>query len=305
MLFLAAEGAGDIPIRLRAVLQAKHAGLERAPFAWADRCPPLVDAKAGEILTAIARQAHAQMVAQFAVPLVLIVIDTIGMAACYAKNGDENDAATAQGIMTRLAALARNVGALVLGIDHFGKQVETGTRGSSAKEAAADVVLALLGDRTISGAVSNTRLAVRKLRAGASGSEYPFTVQVVEVAAGNDDPVTSLIIDWGLGVAPPKGPDDWGRGKSLKLLRRIIMSLLVDLGTEIKPWADGPTVRALKIEAVKAEFFKQHFAEGETERAKQDARRKAFHRAMEAANDRGLVAVRELGGVEYVWPTRG
>lgn len=46
VLFLAAEGASDIPIRLRAVLRAKHAAPDPVPFAWTDRCPPLVDAKA-------------------------------------------------------------------------------------------------------------------------------------------------------------------------------------------------------------------------------------------------------------------
>jgi hypothetical protein len=83
------------------------------------------------------------------------------------------------------------------------------------------------------------------------------------------------------------------------------MSLLVDHGADIRPWPDGPMVRALPVEAVKAEFFKQYLAKGETERAKQDARRKAFHRAIETANGRGLVAVRELDGIEYAWPARG
>lgn len=303
VLFLAAEGAGEIPIRLRAVLQAKHAHSERVPFAWAAGCPALIDAKSAQALAAIAHKAHMQMLAEFDLPLALIIIDTIGTAAGYAKNGDENDAAIAQGIMGRLAALARDTGTLVLGIDHFGKAVETGTRGSSAKEAAADVVLALLGDRAISGSVSNTRLAVRKLRAGASGSEYPFGVRPAEVETANGETAGSLVVDWGAGVSAPKAADDWGRGKSLKLLRRIIMSLLVDLGTEIRPWADGPVVRGLAVEAVRAEFFKQAFAEGDP-KAKQHTRRMAFARAMEAANDRGLIAVREVSGTEYVWLCR-
>jgi hypothetical protein len=179
VLFLAAEGAREIPIRLRAVLKDKYAGIERVPFAWTENCPRLAAANAGEALTDLARAAHARMVADFGLPLALIVIDTIGSAAGYSKNGDENDAAINQAIMSRLAALSRTTGALVLGIDHFGKAVETGTRGSSAKEAAADVVLALLGDRNIGGVVTNTHLALRKSRAGPSGAEYPFTVRLL------------------------------------------------------------------------------------------------------------------------------
>ena len=57
---------------------------------------------------------------------------------------------------------------------HVGKVVETGTRGSSAKEGAADAVIALLADRELSGGLRNTRLAVRKQRDGLSGFEIPF-----------------------------------------------------------------------------------------------------------------------------------
>jgi hypothetical protein len=48
--------------------------------------------------------------------------------------------------MNALAHSAKHTGALVLGIDHFGKVQETGTRGSSAKEAGADTVVALLAE---------------------------------------------------------------------------------------------------------------------------------------------------------------
>jgi len=67
-------------------------------------------------------------------------------------------------VMNVLKAIAETLGCFVLGVDHFGKVVDTGTRGSSAKEASADVVLALLGDKAISGGVTNIRLALRKRR---------------------------------------------------------------------------------------------------------------------------------------------
>jgi hypothetical protein len=82
--------------------------------------------------------------------------------------------------MTALRLMSQRTGALVVGIDHFGKVVETGTRGSSAKEGAADLVVALLADRELSGGVKNTRLAVRKQRDGVSGFEVPFTVRMME-----------------------------------------------------------------------------------------------------------------------------
>ena len=92
--------------------------------------------------------------------------------------------------MTALRITSQRTGALVVGIDHFGKVLETGTRGSSAKEGAADVVIALLADRELSGGVKNTRLAVRKQRDGVSGFEIPFTARMAETGTDEDgDPV--------------------------------------------------------------------------------------------------------------------
>jgi AAA domain len=302
VLFLAAEGAREIPIRLRAVLKAKYAAIERVPFAWTDNCPRLTDVNAGEALTDLARAAHARMVADFGLPLALIVIDTIGTAAGYAKSGDENDAAINQAIMSRLAALSQTTGALVLGIDHFGKAIETGTRGSSAKEAAADVVLALLGDRNVGGVVSNTHLALRKSRAGPSGAEYPFTVRQVEAAPGRDgEAVTSLVIDWSEVRHPAPGAGDTRWSKSLRLLRAVLMDILAsDAASEQRPFADGPIVRAVDLELVRGEFYRRYPADGDS-RSKKAARRTAFNRAITRAQDQGLVGIREIGATTFVW----
>ena len=88
------------------------------------------------------------------------------------------------------------------------------------------------------------------------------------------------------------------------LLRRIVMSMLVDQGVDLKPWADGATVRALKVEQVKAEFFKSYYTDGETAAAKQKAKRVAFQRAVELAVERGTLAVREGDGEGHLWLAR-
>jgi hypothetical protein len=217
ILFLAAEGASEIPARLQAVLKAKypdHAG--KLPFAWFDECPRLLGPNAVKALAALANEAADRMQKDFGVPLVLIIIDTMADAAGYVRSGDENDAALGQLVMRRCVELSRCTGALVLGVDHFGKAVETGTRGSSAKEGRADVVLALLGDKAISGEITNTRLAVRKNRAGPGGRELPFGVRSVELGTNeNGEPITSLVIEWS-GQAAPAADRPWG--KSLRLL---------------------------------------------------------------------------------------
>ena len=100
--------------------------------------------------------------------------------------------------MNVLKAVAQAMGCFVLGVDHFGKSVEAGTRGASSKEASADLVLACLGDKALGGSVINTRLAVRKNRGGQQGREHPFTLRVVEAPELDEDgePITTMVVDW-------------------------------------------------------------------------------------------------------------
>jgi hypothetical protein len=178
VLFIAPEGAYEIPIRLSGIVESKVRGLalaeqaagslsidpDRLPIAWTDSCPPLIEPDSIKKLLSTAEAAAARLNANHDLPLGLIVIDTMAAGAGF---NDENSASENQRAMNVLERLSRETGAFVLGVDHFGKIVETGTRGSSAKEAAADVVLAMLADRHMAGNISNTRMAVRKLR-GAS-----------------------------------------------------------------------------------------------------------------------------------------
>ena len=80
--------------------------------------------------------------------LELVVIDTIAACAGYPRAGDENNSAAAQAVMNVLKVIAETLGCFVLGVDHFGKNVKSGTRGSGAKESAADVVLACLATKS-------------------------------------------------------------------------------------------------------------------------------------------------------------
>jgi hypothetical protein len=167
-------------LRLDAVVHAKCGDMGRAPVRWYETAPMLLHKGSVETLIAMAQQAEGSLQQEFGLPLGLIVIDTIAACAGYARAGDENDPAAGQAVMNVLKAVAQAIGCFVLGVDHFGKSLEAGTRGASSKEASGDLVLACLGDKEPSGSVINTRLAVRKNRGGRQGQEYLFSLRVVE-----------------------------------------------------------------------------------------------------------------------------
>src|SRR5260370_40259686 len=94
VLFIAAEGASEIPIRLCGLIEAKfpnHKG--RVPFAWTESSPMLTDKGAVEELAQIAREAADRMEAEFGADLVLIIIDTMSAAAGFK---DENASSEGQ-----------------------------------------------------------------------------------------------------------------------------------------------------------------------------------------------------------------
>lgn len=301
VLYLAPEGASQVPIRLQALRKKYLLHCGPVPFAWLDYCPPF-EPKQGEVgLLEFVSAAAKAMTEKYNVPLVLIIIDTLAAAAHFK---DENDAAEGQKVMDILNGVSRSTGALVLAVDHFGKAAETGTRGTSAKEAAADAVIACLGDRSQAGAVSKTRIAIRKARGAAQGAETPFVLTTVNLGTDEDgEAITTCTVTWSPVTVPAEVPqvggDRWSR--TAERIRLPLVTAIKLHGTELRPFPGQPmVVRAVELEKVRAEFERHEPASDDKER---DARRKAFKRGWEAARASGLIQIREIDGTSFIWLT--
>jgi hypothetical protein len=286
LLFLAAEGADEMRVRLEALVREKCGGMARAPFRWFDAVPRLLNSDGLELLIAMARQADASLQQEFGLPLGLVFIDTVAASAGYAMQGAENDSAVGQQVMRVLRQAAEASDSFWCGIDHFGKNIDHGTRGSSSKEASADLVLACLGQRELSGRVLNLRLAVRKCRGGPSGQEFPFSMREVTHPQPDeeDNPITTLVVDWTAPAAAPAGPepDPWegerrtDARQAMLLLKRVLMAKLAEYGVRLEELTSGElTVRGTDKELVREEFYQQTPADG-AKRQKQEFRRKRF-----------------------------
>ena len=299
VLLLATEGQSEVSLRLTAAWE-HHGGGGRAPFVWVAKSPRLLDGNADKILVAMIRHAEAKLKRDFDLPAVMVLIDALGKAAGYSRSGDENDAALAKIIMRALGQASAATGVLALGVTHFGKHVDTGTRGSSVFEDDADTVLALVGERAVNGTLTNARLCVRKSRSGSNGDEFPISARGVTVGVE-----TTLVMDWQAPATAAKGKttaDDPWKKKSLRLLRQSLMNVLVEHGKETKPWADGPIVRAVDIEIVRKQFYRAYpAAEATDQKSKGEARRKAFARSITDAKTGNLIGSWEIDGVTYIW----
>jgi hypothetical protein len=311
-LLIAAEGGDEVRLRLDAVLREKCGNMTHAPFLWYEDAPLLLDKGAAKTLIAMARLAEASLLKRFGLPLGLIVIDTIAACAGYRRTGDENDNAVGQAIMNVLKGIAQEMKCFVLGVDHFGKDQMAGTRGAYAKESSGDVVLVCLGDKQLSGSVTNTRLAVRKHRGGRQGQEYPFTLRIVEKDE-DGDPITTMVVDWlpaGAAAAEASSePDAWAQPRrqdqrtAVLRLKRVLMTILAEQGVDRSIPPDGPTVRMVDQELVRKDFYAGTPAEG-TPKQKRQFRYVQFKRALDWAEQGQLIAIGEIDEVTYIWLTR-
>jgi hypothetical protein len=302
VLFIAAEGASEIPIRLCGLVETKFPGFKgKLPFAWAESCPMLTEEGTIERLVRIAKDAADRMRSVFYVDLVLIIVDTMAAAAGFQ---DENSSSEGQLAMNVLNELSKRTGALAIACDHFGKAVETGTRGTSAKEAAADVIIACLGHKSETGNVTTLRIAIRKLRGGATGAETAFTCRVVDMGPDEDgERITTCVVEWS--PVTISAPADIAKGKawprSTTLFRTALVHTIRLHGTEQKPFPDGPTVRAVQLDRVHEEFNTRSPLDGVDRKKELNKRRQVFKRSRTEAQSRGLIEGREIDGNFMVW----
>jgi AAA domain len=305
VLFIAAEGASEIPIRVNGLIETKLPGHKgKLPFAWAENCPTLTGQGAIEQLVQIAREAADRMKAEFVADLVLIIVDTMSATAGFK---DENASSEGQLAMNVLNDLSKRTGALVMACDHFGKAIETGTRGTSAKEASADIIIACLGDKTPAGNVTNLRIAVRKLRGGATGAETAFRLRTIDMGVDEDgDPITTCVIEWSrvTVAAPPEAAKGKNWPRSTIRFRAALVTTLTLHATEQRPDSGGATVFAVELDQLRAEFDRRYPIDGHNREKQLASRRQAFKRSMNTAELKGLIGSRDVGGKFMVWLTR-
>jgi hypothetical protein len=306
VLWFAAEGQHDIEQRIAALLKEKNSG-SRLPIAFYKQVPPLLHRGSLDKLARMVRKAAAELDRQFGLPVGLIFFDTVPSCAGYSKAGANDDNAVGQALINILRQLAQEAQAFVLGVEHFGKNIEAGTKGASAKEDAADVVLACLGEKQIDGSVQNTRLAIRKVRAGEQGKVVAFTTRVVDLGTDEDgDKITSRVIEWGGSTqeaSPPPPPDPWQSARrddqqaSILRLKDVLHEALAQEGVEKPVQPGGPSVRMVQQQTVRMRFYERTPIDGEGDGRERDQ----YRAAVGFAEKRKLIHTGESEGEAFFW----
>jgi hypothetical protein len=210
VLYLVLEGIPSFPLRVTAAFeevlgkQMKLGERGRLPFAWNSYSPNLFEKGPDALIKIAAREAQ-KMRLDFGVDLVAVILDTMGLAACY--ENEDKSAQVLRVLGSHLHRLSDETGALVIDVDHMGKDQDAGLRGTSAKRDAPETILTCLLDRDKrSNRAINHRMQLFKVRDGEEGRIIPYRLKPIDMGRDEDgDLVSTCVIQWEPKREQPKG----------------------------------------------------------------------------------------------------
>ena len=276
VVYFALEGGKSFRKRVEA--WRNHHSVSNAPFYLVtDRLDLVADQR--EIIADLTDQLPAHPA--------LMVIDTLNRSLHGSENSDEDMSSYIKAADT----LRAHFHCAVVVVHHCGIDAKR-PRGHTSLWGANDCQIAV--NRDIAGNIIAT---VEWMKDGDEGTTITSRLEVVDL--GHDlagEPVTTCIVleaEAGPIAAKPRR-----RSQAAELFLRILADSIITHGSDQRPFPDGPTVRAVDLEIVRAEFLRQHAADSD------DGKAKAFRRAVASAQADNLIASRKANATQWVWTAR-
>ncbi len=264
VVYIAAEGAGGFRKRLRAFANHNQLDLADVPIYVIPASPNLLQkADALDVCRAIN---------SIGVKVSLVVIDTLAQTTA---GGNENCGEDMGLALSHCKGIHRATGAMALLVHHSGKDTSKGARGWSGVRAACDVefeVMRFDQDRV---------LALTKQKDGEDSAEFGFRLTTVSLGFDSDgEEITSCVAE------PTDGTRQAKRGTGKKLGHNERLALRC-MGEMMSGEGEGVQVGQL-LNAMCAQMLPP-------DEGKKDRRREMGHRAIQALQDSGQVALNERG----------
>ena len=293
-IYIAAEGAAGLHKR-KIGWELAHDGLpDVVPFFLIEVAPNL-GAGIGDLKELIASIEAA------GVRPGAIAIDTVAQSI---GAGDENNTGMVQ-FAANITALANHFGCLVAAVHHVGLGDEKRLRGHSSFLGALDV--SILSERK-EGALSAT-LTVMKLKDEESAQK--FTAHLARIVIGKDsdgEDVSTLIVESVESGATEgaKAPQAKAIPRAQRLLIAMVEQAIGEDETAkmIRPWPDGPTVKAVSDEAVRRRYYAriaENARPGEDNQKLKNRQRQAFHAAIRDALKAVILMACDRDGTRFLW----
>ena len=287
VVYLAFEGHAGFRYRVEAY--RRHHGLadnHRAPFFL----QKVGNAKLVKNHQALIKDIHDQI---GDVMPVVVVLDTLNRSIEGSELNDQDMGA----YLSAADAIHQRFNCLVIIVHHCGV-AGSRPRGHTSLTGTSDCQIAIAKDED--GLITAT---VEFMKDGPADAVFYSQLSLVNVGTDEDgETMTSCVIqpvgDDNAAARPKKSVKDinWEKSTFCVALR----SVLADRGIDLRPWHDGPFVRACDMELVRDEFYRSYLGDAKTN-GKTEARRQAFHRALTKAQADKRIGGRVIEDTSYLW----
>jgi AAA domain len=222
-----------------------------------------------------------------------VVIDTLNRSLAGSESDDKD-----MGAYVRAAdAIREKFSCAVIIVHHCGVNVSR-PRGHTSLTGAADMQISVKRD-----AAKNIIATVEYAKDGPEGAVIASKLEPVDLGRDQDgDPVTACVVmpvADGAAPAAAKTPSGRKESKVTRTFRDAFIEALDADGATIQVRGDGPKVRAVDVQKVRAEFERRYVTGEADPKKRAGASGKAFRRTMTELPPQFATETRE--GRELIW----
>jgi hypothetical protein len=291
VIYVSAEGGKRIKRRLAALIK-KYAD-ENAPRALFSLLNYSIDLRSnGADLCELIKLIKAEE-AELNAKCVWVIVDTLARAM---NGGDENSPVDMGKIVSAADRIRDETGAHFTYIHHTGKDAARGARGHSLLRAATDTEIEVASNQ------------VRTTKQRDMECNFALGFDLADIPIGTDpngEPVKSAIVNW----RPLAGENRLKNKKrpvpmTLRLLMDTVEAALDEAGKKIRPFQDGPLIKAAPDKTIRARYYvriAEKAEDGEDPDRLAERQRKNFNNAIKLALDRKDLMAGEYNNERWIW----
>jgi len=207
---------------------------------------------------------------------------------------DENLSKDMNTFIYNLDQISKRLGnSLIVGIHHPGKNSDNGLRGSSALLGAADSVIQISNDE----AGLRTAL-IQKQKDDEDSLSFTFRLSAIEIGKDEDDDAITTCVLAELSDLNSRGGSQQKQRRlpaGLQFFLEAFETTLIERGKMIRPFNDGPEVKAVSKEALREVYYSRRIDDLEA------TKRKGFNDNLKAATERRLIFAGTINGIGMLW----
>ena len=288
VVYIAVEGARGSKKRIQGIIRAHNAG--NPPIYQISK--PVNLGTSNEHAEALIEDIEAQ-----GVKPVFIVVDTLSASMA---GGDENNQGMSQ-FLANCLRIANYFSCFVLAVHHVGHNAEGRERGHSSLKSNVDTRIFCEKPEKLRAAVT-----FKKVKDGEDNIAFDLRLEPVRFGLDEDgDTLSTLTVMSAVEIDPePKQAKKASVPPQERLLMDTVELALIEAGKNVRPFIDGPEVKAVAEEEIRSRYYARLAEKADSDEAPElfaQRQSKAFRRSLASAIKAKNLIAADRAGRRIIW----